>query len=149
MRQAIFAFLFVSIITSAVLQFMIYQNLDSCPKVEFPLLAFIFIVISFFPPMLYRMKRLRSLVVITHIATSLCATLFSGATLAELHHVDHICGKNADYEYNLQIAVIILYNLSTIAGHFIGKKNKNMRQNDEVEFEEENLNLLKRVHVSI
>ena len=151
-RQAIFGFLFVSIITSAVLQFMIYQNLDSCPKIDFPLLAFIFIVVSFFPPMLYRSKQLRSYIIMIHIATSLCGTLFSGASLAELHHVDHICGKNADHEYNMQIAVIILYNLATIAGHFMGprkQKNEEKMQQQGEELEGESTNLLKHVNVQL
>lgn len=147
-RQAIFGFLFVSIVASAVLQFMIYQNLDSCPKIEFPLLAFLFIVISFFPPMLYRMKRLRTWVVMTHIATSLCGTLFSGASLAELHHVDKICGKNADHEFNMQVAVLVLFNLATIAGHFMGPKKEKKTTREIEQIAEESSNLLKRINVT-
>ena len=84
----------------------------------------------------------------THIATSLLGTLFSGAALAELHHVDKICAKNADHEFNMQIAVIVLFNLATIAGHFMGPKKEQKTTQEIQQIQEESSNLLKRINIT-
>tara|TARA_B100000902_G_scaffold192717_1_gene184138 strand:+ start:3838 stop:4293 length:456 start_codon:yes stop_codon:yes gene_type:complete len=147
-RRLVFGFLFASIIASAVLQFVVYSDLDSCPKIEFPLLSFIFICLSFIPPMFYRVKRMRSLIVMTHIATSLCGTLFSGAVLAELYHIEAICGKNGDHQFNMQLAVVILFNLATIAGHFMGSSDQKKSTQSNIQ-QQETTNLLRKIPPSV
>lgn len=147
-RPLIFGFLFIAIVGSSVIQYIVSEQVSSCSKLNFPMLSFLFIIISIIPPMFYRLKRMRSFIVLLHILTSLTGSVLTGATLAEITHLEVICAKKNEQEYNLQLVVVILFNLATVAGHFMSPKSKTSTDTEiELQNAEEGQNLLRKLEI--
>ena len=116
MRQYLFILCTVLVTASFLASFLAYND-SNCG--ELGMISAVTIIASLVPPMFYGIvprDGLRSFVVSCHVAFSLLATVVSAMYLQETR----ACGGTA---YDLQLTAVVLLNLGTIVGHFIGKKS--------------------------
>ena len=117
MRQYLFILCTVLVTASFLASFLAYND-SYCG--ELGMVSAVTIIASLVPPMFYgivpRDSSLRSFVVSCHLMFSLLATVVSAMYLQETR----ACGGTA---FDLQLAAVVLLNLGTVAGHFIGKKS--------------------------
>ena len=122
-RSLLFMFIAVLIVASFLLSYLSYNEVQHCDKIIFSLASPILIIVSFVPPMFYKVvdRPLRSYVSLLHLFVALCATVISAFFYAETFHLRELCQQN-DIATTYQLIAVICFNAATILGHQIKDK---------------------------
>ena len=135
-RSLLFMSIAVLIVASFLLSYLSYNEVQHCDKLMFSLASPILIIVSFVPPMFYRVAdpRLRSYVSLLHLFVALCATVVSALFYGETFHLAELCHAN-DKAATFQLIAIICFNVATILGHQLKPKMDYQELNERPDLE--------------
>jgi hypothetical protein len=121
-RSILFMFISILVLSSFLLSYISYNELQHCDKLIFSLASPIAIIASYVPPMFYKVvsqdSALRSYIALVHLFFVLLATVISSLFYAEAYHLKDLCQEN-DTAMVFQLIAIICFNTGTILAHQI------------------------------
>ena len=123
MRSLAFTILTALLFVIALFLLLVYNEISGCKKSTI-VSAIVATIVSIIPPMFYRSGVAKKLVMVTHIILVTIASHFLSVVWAEIHY--GICKTAGDKDMVLVYAslVVVAYASSTVAGHFLKRKEK-------------------------
>ena len=121
MRNLAFTILTALLFVLALFLLLTYNEIVDCKK-STVVSAIVSTILSIIPPMFYRSGIDKKIVMVIHIVTVTIASHFLSVVWAEIHY--EICETSGEKDMALVYAsiAIIAYALTTVAGHFMKRK---------------------------
>ena len=127
MRSLSFTLLTALLFVIALFLLLVYNEVSGCKKSTI-VSAVVATIVSIIPPMFYRSGVARKLVMVVHIVLVTIASHFLSVVWAEIHY--GICKTKGEKDMALVYSsiIVIAYAMSTVAGHFMKRKEKDEEQ---------------------